>query len=738
MSQLFIVTTPQNSGDGTPLATAFNYTNSNFSELYARYQTTPPSTLVGTAGDQPGWYALDSNYFYYCFGDYDGSSVIWAQVAQVANIALPEIQNGTSNISIAGAGANATININGTSNVAVFSPAGEYVTGLISATGNVRGNYIFGNGSQLTGLPATYTDANVELLLASFGANPISTTGNITGGNLLTSGQISSTANITGNNIRTTNQVSAVGNIVTDSYFVGNFFGNITGNFTVPGSNTQVIFNTAGNADAVPGLTFNTAGPNLLTVLGTISSTGNVQAGNLRTAGQISATGAITTGGVVSATGNVSGGNLSGTNIVGTITTASQTNITAVGTLASLTVTANVQGGNLRTGGQISASGNIAGQNIRVTDVEAGGQVSATSYTGTSLSVTGNIIGGNLRSTGGVAVSGNISTAGNIVGGYLFGNASQLSGLPATYGNTNVALFLSNFGTNTISTTGTITSGSVAGGVITGVSANVTGNITGGNLILAAVGNITSPFGSNGNVTVNPDGTGQFIVTAITPATFGNTLTVSGDVTGGNLVTGGIVSATGNVNANAFYSAGAKMHNGISASGNIIGASLSVGNGTVTVGNIVTSGNAVGNIGSLDNQFNTVFALATSAQYADLAEVYAADTNYDPGTVVIFGGTEEITTTTQFADVRVAGAISTDPAYLMNSGATGLPVALRGRIPVKVIGSVNKGDLLVTAGNNPGYAISVGQNTDNPLAVFAKSIETNTNEGVKVITAVIL
>jgi hypothetical protein len=104
----------------------------------------------------------------------------------------------------------------------------------------------------------------------------------------------------------------------------------------------------------------------------------------------------------------------------------------------------------------------------------------------------------------------------------------------------------------------------------------------------------------------------------------------------------------------------------------------------------------------------------------------------------VFGGAEEITTTTQFADVSVAGAISTNPAYLMNDGVKGLPVALRGRIPVKVIGPVNKGDLLVTAGQNPGYATSVGKSTEYPLAVFAKSIETNTNEGIKIITAVIL
>ena len=64
MAQLTIVTTPQNSGDGTPLSTSFNYCNSNFSELYARVQTQPPTTLVGSIGDAAGMYAYDSTYFY--------------------------------------------------------------------------------------------------------------------------------------------------------------------------------------------------------------------------------------------------------------------------------------------------------------------------------------------------------------------------------------------------------------------------------------------------------------------------------------------------------------------------------------------------------------------------------------------------------------------------------------------------------------------------------------------------
>ncbi|MDA8897747.1 hypothetical protein N9I83_01810 [bacterium] len=96
--------------------------------------------------------------------------------------------------------------------------------------------------------------------------------------------------------------------------------------------------------------------------------------------------------------------------------------------------------------------------------------------------------------------------------------------------------------------------------------------------------------------------------------------------------------------------------------------------------------------------------LSSSAKYADLAERYEADADYKPGTVVIIGGEKEITTTDQMNSTKVAGVISTDPAYLMNAEATGLPVALRGRVPCKVVGVIQKGDVLVTS-STPGYAM---------------------------------
>jgi hypothetical protein len=134
----------------------------------------------------------------------------------------------------------------------------------------------------------------------------------------------------------------------------------------------------------------------------------------------------------------------------------------------------------------------------------------------------------------------------------------------------------------------------------------------------------------------------------------------------------------------------------------------------------------------------TMTATATQATFADLAEMYVSDSQYEPGTVLVFGGTNEVTTTETFADVSVAGVVSTAPAYLMNKDQqNAVAVALRGKVPVKVIGAVEKGDLLVTSAI-AGYARSVGKDASYPVATFAKALESDASEGMKVITAVII
>jgi hypothetical protein len=262
--------------------------------------------------------------------------------------------------------------------------------------------------------------------------------------------------------------------------------------------------------------------------------------------------------------------------------------------------------------------------------------------------------------------------------------------------------------------TGNTTAGNFIG-TLNGSGANVTAisatNISSGTLAQARLANAAVTLGSTA-LTLGATVTTVAGLTSVTSTTFVGALTgaattagtvttaaqpnitsvgtlssvsVTGNVQGGNIRTAGLVSATGAITGAA-----------------ITGTSLTVSTGNVSCGNIVnTNANGVGNIGSTGTRFNQVFALASSAQYADLAEKYTADAEYAPGTVVAFGGTAEVTVDAADSDSRVAGVVSTNPAYIMNDGLSAefvAAVALTGRVPCLVTGTVRKGDLMVSAG----------------------------------------
>lgn len=199
-------------------------------------------------------------------------------------------------------------------------------------------------------------------------------------------------------------------------------------------------------------------------------------------------------------------------------------------------------------------------------------------------------------------------------------------------------------------------------------------------------------------------------------------------------VTIGINGAVGNVAT--FNSAGLTIAGNLNVIGttyyenittetaNSIQVSYLNGNSAINSGNIqvaasiVPSANVSYNIGSPSSWFNSFYGTSSHALYADLAENYLADSRYTPGTVVMFGGSAEVTLAS--ADTTaVAGVISTNPAHLMNGGLTGpnvVPVAFTGRVPCNVIGPVAKGDLMVSAGfgfakvnNNPATGSVIGK-----------------------------
>ena len=137
-------------------------------------------------------------------------------------------------------------------------------------------------------------------------------------------------------------------------------------------------------------------------------------------------------------------------------------------------------------------------------------------------------------------------------------------------------------------------------------------------------------------------------------------------------------------------------------------------------------------------QCGTLNGTATAALYSDLAERYSSDAVYEAGTVVSFGGANEVTQSTAMYDTRVAGVVSTNPAHLMNAEAgtneTHPAIALSGRVPVKVMGTVRKGDLMVTSAQT-GVAMAADERVTG--AIIGKAIEAHTGEGIGVIEVLI-
>jgi hypothetical protein len=457
----------------------------------------------------------------------------------------------------------------------------------------------------------------------------------------------------------------------------------------------------------------------------------------------------------------------SGGNVVTSVGgTANVLNVTSTGAIIT---------GDLSVTGNATLSGNILGDRIQngTTSIDI-----QTVNGNANISVAG-ISNVAVFANTGVYVGGLISSSGNITGNYILGNGSQLTGIDATSiqsGTSNVRVVSSGgnvatgvggtanvvvvattgqFVTGLISASGNITGGNILGGANvnatthTGATVSVTGAITGaaltGTSLTVSTGNITAgnllltgaivdsaqldiqTSAANANVVVTPNGTGNLNVTtgvsitgnitagnvygtlrtaaqpAITSVGTLSSLAVTANIDGGNLRTTGLISATGA----------------------ITGSSLTVSTGNVSCGNIVnTNANGVGNIGSSTTYFNTVFAKATSAQYADLAEMYSAGASYEPGTVVVFGGAYEVEISTTSHANHVAGVVSTNPSYIMNAGQTGqhvVAIALQGRVPTKVIGTISKGDRMVSS-PIPGVAQALDPTKYDPGCIIGKAL----------------
>jgi hypothetical protein len=249
-----------------------------------------------------------------------------------------------------------------------------------------------------------------------------------------------------------------------------------------------------------------------------------------------------------------------------------------------------------------------------------------------------------------------------------------------------------------------VTSITTSSGLSTNTGATGAVSITNTGVTSIVAGTNISVSGATGAVTVNVSGT-VANATYATSAGSATSATTAGTVTTAaqpNITSVGTLSSltvSGNVTAGNVITSG--------SGGNVTGANVISGT-TLSVTQILNAGsNGVGNIGNSTVYFNTVFAKATSAQYADLAEEYLADATYSPGTVLIFGGNAEVTVANQSNDSRIAGVVSTNPAHVMNAGLSGInvvAVALTGRVPTLVVGTVRKGDMMVSGGNGAARA----------------------------------
>jgi len=631
------------------------------------------------------------------------------------------------------------------------SVVGGVITGTsVSVSGNVTGgNVLFGSGI----VSGTGNISGNVLTATTLNATTVSASGNVTGGNVLAgSGIISSSGNVTG------------GNVLFGSGIVSGT-GNISGNV---GAFTTVNATTVSASG-------NVTGGNVLFGSGIVSGTGNIN-GNVLTATTLNATtvsasGNVTGGNVLFGSGIVSGtGNVSGN--VGTFTTHNGTTFSASGTVTAASVVGGVITGSSTsvTGTTTAASvvgGVITGSSTSVTGTTTAASVVGGVITGTSLSVSGNVTGGNVLFGTGI-----VSGTGNITGNVVTGTTANLGNIRISVDNIttvgsnltfnsaagNINFRVSGTAANVLAVdaaSNTVVIGSLTATAVTNAALNIATT----NSIIIPVGStaqrpavpVTGMLRYNNSsgvieyYTANAWTTAGTTFTVINADSFtGNGVQTAFTISQASTTAATIVAINGVVQqpTTAYAVSGTTLtFTEAPASSDIIDvreltttttvtglqntSANAIFNGSNTAaqfdltGSIIPTANATANLGSVTNQFNTVFAKATSAQYADLAEMYVADQPIEAGTVVAFGGNNEVTTCTVDASRRVAGVVSTNPSYLMNSGQAGeyvVPVALQGRVPVRVTGTVQKGDMMVATGDgrarteaNPAVGSVIGK-----------------------------
>ena len=404
----------------------------------------------------------------------------------------------------------------------------------------------------------------------------------------------------------------------------------------------------------------------------------------------------------------------------GTLATAAQPNVTSLGTLTSLEVA-----------GSITPDANVTydlGNNTnRFRDLYLSGSSIALGFQDITSNAThttftnkvaadqfiGNVVGilqgdaGNVSNVQGANVAGQVNFAATA-------NAVAGANVSGTVALASVASTVSGAAQANITSVGTLSSLTVSANVGAG-NVNATGGV------------FTYVSGDGANLTAL---TGANVTGEVTNAATANA------VAGAN-VSGTVSSATSATSATTAGTVTTAAQPNITSTGTLtsltVSGLLDVLSGSLKADELTTG--AVGTPGSITGNWTLTAGSKLESTYADLAEYYNGEEDYESGTVVCFGGSKEIHVSDVKCSNRVAGVVSTNPAYIMNQSQTGIPVAvaLQGRVPCKVTGKCEKGDLMVHDGQGGATAWYNVATIMKPGVVIGKAIAEKTNSELSII-----
>lgn len=663
MTQEYIsVGSAPNDGLGDPLRTAFIKCNNNFTQLYERAQPFPPVTLVGHTGDQAGMYAYDSTYFYYCYSDYDGSSVIWAKIAQMSNISLDNITNGNSGIYIPEYDGNIIFNVDGVGNVLTVTTTGIIVDDSITAG---------------------YINATVSF------NSPAAALGNI----LIFDNYVTSDNDLVNVNLPGTISDFAVNGGNANILFVDGSMNSVT-----VGSEAQ----TAGATFAV-----NAVDSMLLPVGNTTQRPAYPVEGMLRF-NNVTNTAEVFNGAYWVEIGSPSftiitddrfvGDGIHSTFILQT-KQSTYSCIVSINGIVQMPVDAYTVSGSILT---FTAPPEY-GDNIDVRGIMTP-DITNNSFMGDGVTVQWGLGSEHTSPSTIVTINGIVQTpetiqtpfpseaAYRIIGQTIVfataprvGDLVNVRGYPGT--EMNVSAYEGN-GSQTVfvlpEAYTTVSCIVIVNGIVQlpGPGAGYSYNIAGTTLVFDQAPHLNdlievrefTIIGRNG--LYNSSGNASIVVSETDAEV---------DVTGNLVVSGNIV-----------------------------------------VGNIFNpNASGVGNIGNTLSYYNHVFANAYVSLQSGVAENYISDAVYPAGTVISFGGSQEVTASIVDGDPAVAGVVAGNPAILLNSELVGpfiTPLALSGKAQCMVQGNVSKGDMLVSAGTGLARA----ESTPQPGTIIGKALESFT------------